>query len=62
MESCPIRPLTFNFYDMDFCCTARAKRLRSGIWPICLLHQSGGSFGNLQWHEKFRLQREKWER
>lgn len=43
----------FHFYDMDFCRSARVKKLRLGTWPICLTHQSGGSFkNNPRWQDK----------
>ena|SRR5215510_13682138 len=51
----------FHFYDMDFRRTARQKGLRLGTWPICLTHQSGGTFGTQQWMDKYRLYIEKWE-
>jgi GT2 family glycosyltransferase len=50
----------FHFYDMDFCRTARQHGLRLGTWPICLTHQSGGSFGTQQWGQKYRAYIEKW--
>lgn len=51
----------FHFYDMDFCRSARKSGLRLGTWPICLTHQSRGSFGGARWNEKYRLYQEKWE-
>lgn len=50
----------FHFYDMDFCRSARQRGLRLGTWPICLTHQSGGSYGTQKWREKYRLYIEKW--
>jgi GT2 family glycosyltransferase len=50
----------FHFYDLDFCRSARQRGLRLGTWPICLTHQSGGSFGTAKWREKYRLYIEKW--
>lgn len=50
----------FHFYDMDFCRSAREKGLRLGTWPICLTHQSNGSFGSERWTEKYRQYIEKW--
>jgi GT2 family glycosyltransferase len=50
----------FNFYDMDFCRSARQRGLRLGTWPICLTHQSKGAFGSKQWNEKYRAYIEKW--
>jgi GT2 family glycosyltransferase len=39
----------FHFYDLDFCRSARRAGLRLGTWPICLTHQSGGSFESPAW-------------
>jgi GT2 family glycosyltransferase len=50
----------FHFYDMDFCRTARRNGLRVGSWPICLTHQSAGSFGTPQWIRKYATYVEKW--
>lgn len=51
----------FDFYDMDFCRSARRAGLRLGTWPICLTHQSGGAFGTVRWAEKHRLYEQKWQ-
>jgi GT2 family glycosyltransferase len=50
----------FDFYDMDFCRTARQQGLRLGTWPICLTHQSSGAFGTPKWQEKYHAYLEKW--
>ena len=50
----------FHFYDMDFCRTARQKGLLLGTWPICLTHQSAGSFGTPQWMQKHQAYMDKW--
>jgi len=50
----------FHFYDMDFCRSARQRGLRMGTWPICLTHQSCGSFGTEQWRQRYRGYIEKW--
>lgn len=50
----------FNFYDMDFCLTARSKGLHLGTWPIAITHQSGGKFGSPEWQETLALYRKKW--
>jgi hypothetical protein len=50
----------FNFYDMDFCRTARQKGLTLGTWPICLTHQSEGRFDNARWQKSFRVYIDKW--
>lgn len=51
----------FHFYDMDFCRTARQRGLRLGTWPICLTHQSVGSFDTPHWHQKYAAYLKKWE-
>jgi hypothetical protein len=51
----------FHFYDMDFCRSARAKKLRLGTWPICLTHQSEGAFNSNNWVEKYQLYLKKWK-
>ncbi len=50
----------FDFYDMDFCRTAREKGLRLGTWAISLTHQSGGQFGTKRWTENYRKYLDKW--
>jgi GT2 family glycosyltransferase len=50
----------FHFYDLDFCRSARQRGVRLGTWPICLTHQSSGSYGTQKWREKYRLYIEKW--
>lgn len=52
----------FNYYDMDFCRSAKQKNLRLGTWPICFTHQSAGEFGVTSWHDKYLLYCEKWEK
>ena len=39
----------FDFYDLDFCCAARAAGLRLGTWSIPITHASGGAFGSASW-------------
>lgn len=53
----------FDFYDLDFCRSARKNGLRLGTWPICLTHQSNGAggFGSQKWHKMYRVYREKWK-
>jgi GT2 family glycosyltransferase len=51
----------FHCYDMDFCRSAKLRGLRLGTWPICVTHQSGGSFGTDQWKKAYRAYLEKWE-
>jgi GT2 family glycosyltransferase len=50
----------FHLYDMDFCRTARDKGLRLGTWPICITHQSKGSFGTARWFAMYEKYLEKW--
>ena len=51
----------FNFYDLDFCRSARQNGLRLGTWPISLTHQSDGKFGSKQWIDKFYVYFDKWK-
>jgi GT2 family glycosyltransferase len=51
----------FNFYDMDFCRTARKAGLVLGTWPICVTHQSGGGFGTENWKRDYKAYMEKWK-
>jgi len=51
---------SFHFYDLDFCRAARAAGLRLGTWPICLTHQSGGSFESPAWQGAYDKYRKKW--
>jgi protein O-GlcNAc transferase len=50
----------FDFYDMDFCRTARLNGLKLGTWPICLTHQSPGTFGSERWHRNYQTYLAKW--
>lgn len=51
----------FEFYDMDFCRTARQRGLRLGTWPISLTHQSRGAYGSQRWWEMYLSYLRKWE-
>jgi GT2 family glycosyltransferase len=51
----------FDFYDVDFCRSAREKGLRVGCWPIALTHQSMGMFGSASWHAGYAAYLEKWK-
>jgi GT2 family glycosyltransferase len=51
---------SFHFYDLDFCRAAKQRGLQLGTWPICLTHQSAGSFGSPAWREMQRLYAKKW--
>lgn len=50
----------FHFYDLDLCRTARQQGLRLGTWPICLTHQSAGSFGSDRWQSMYLAYLDKW--
>jgi GT2 family glycosyltransferase len=39
----------FHFYDLDFCRQAELKGLTMGTWPISVVHQSGGAYGEPEW-------------
>lgn len=51
----------FHFYDLDFCRTAREKKLRLGTWPLSVTHQSGGAFGTEGWWQGYRDYLAKWQ-
>jgi GT2 family glycosyltransferase len=50
----------FHFYDLDFCRTARLRRLSLGTWPIALTHASAGSFGSDDWKAALQVYKNKW--
>jgi GT2 family glycosyltransferase len=50
----------FDFYDLDFCRTARKNGLRLGTLPICLTHNSKGAFGTAKWQEMYHIYIDKW--
>jgi GT2 family glycosyltransferase len=51
---------TFDFYDMDFCRTARRAGLLLGTWPINLIHESVGDFASAGWRRGLEIYRKKW--
>ena len=51
---------TFDFYDLDFCRSAEAAKLRLGTWPIAITHASLGKFGSPAWHAALQAYRKKW--
>ncbi|EDY39254.1 hypothetical protein CPCC7001_2134 [Cyanobium sp. PCC 7001] len=51
----------FHFYDLDLCRTALAAGLRLGVWPIELIHASGGQAGSPGWWHGLERYRRKWE-
>lgn len=50
----------FNYYDLDFCRTARRRGLTLGTWPLCLTHQSPGKFGTAEWRSAYQTYLAKW--
>ncbi|HYF19375.1 MAG TPA: glycosyltransferase [Ramlibacter sp.] len=50
----------FQFYDLDFCRTARSRGLSVGTWPIALTHQSRGAFKSEAWREGLASYLAKW--
>ena len=50
----------FHFYDLDFCRTARQRKLKLGTWPICLTHQGSGIFGTAEWRKNYAAYLTKW--
>ncbi|AVS76095.1 Glycosyltransferase like family protein [Paracidovorax cattleyae] len=50
----------FHFYDLDFSRSARALGLRIGTWPVQLLHESAGNFGDPKWSANCDRYLEKW--
>jgi GT2 family glycosyltransferase len=51
---------TFNFYDLDFCRTARKAGLSLGTWPIAIVHASEGSFDTPSWRGAKQVFLGKW--
>jgi GT2 family glycosyltransferase len=52
---------SFDFYDLDFCRSARERGLRLGTWPICITHQSRGAFGSPRWQANYLQYCQKWQ-
>ena len=50
----------FHFYDLDLCRQAEKKGLKMGTWPISVVHESGGAFGNKAWKAGYSKYLEKW--
>lgn len=50
----------FNFYDLDFCRQAEAKKLKMGTWPLSVVHESGGNYLSESWRAAYRRYLEKW--
>ena len=53
--------LPFHFYDLDFCRAAERAGLRIGVWPLDLIHASGGAAFTPTWRASYALYRQKWE-
>jgi protein O-GlcNAc transferase len=53
--------LPFHFYDLDFCRSAQQAGLRLGVWPLDLIHASGGAAFTPTWRASYGLYRQKWE-
>jgi hypothetical protein len=50
----------FDFYDMDFCRSARACDLRLGTWTISMSHCSGGTYASQRWIDSHHRYIAKW--
>ena len=50
----------FHFYDLDFSRSARVAGLQLGVWPIPLIHASGGNPGSASWSRALELYCNKW--
>ena len=53
--------LPFHFYDLDFCRAAERAGLRIGVWPLDLIHASGGAAFTPTWRASYVFYRQKWE-
>ena len=51
----------FHFYDLDFCRAAIQGGLKLGTWPVCITHQSRGSFQSAEWQATGSRYLQKWE-
>ncbi len=51
----------FDFYDMDFCRTARNAGLSLTTWPIDLIHKSSGAFAGDSWNNMKSEYFKKWK-
>jgi uncharacterized protein (TIGR03032 family) len=52
--------LDFHFYDLDLCRSAVAAGLRPGVWPLPLIHASGGAAGSPAWQRCRERYQRKW--
>ncbi len=53
--------LPFHLYDLDLCRSAEQAGLRLGVWPLDLIHASGGETFTPSWKACLVLYRRKWE-
>jgi protein O-GlcNAc transferase len=51
----------FHLYDLDLCRSAEQAGLRLGVWPLDLIHASGGEAFTPAWKACLVLYRRKWE-
>lgn len=51
----------FHFYDLDFCRSALLAGLRLGVWPLPLIHTSGGNTNSIDWKVTLNQYRSKWD-
>ncbi len=51
----------FHLYDLDLCRSAETAGLRLGVWPLNLIHASGGAAFTQSWKACLLLYRQKWE-
>ena len=49
-----------HLYDVDLCRQAEELGLTIGVTPISALHESGGTFGTLDWRAGYQTYLEKW--
>jgi len=53
----------WHHYDIDFCLTCNTYKLKLGVWPVLLYHQSPGlrNIDDSHWNESNRKFIEKWK-
>ena len=51
----------FHLYDLDLCRSAEQAGLRLGVWPLNLIHASGGAAFTPSWKACLLLYQQKWE-
>ena len=50
----------FHFYDLDFCLSCLNAGLSLGVWPLQIIHASGGEAGSMTWQESSKIFFNKW--